>query len=234
MWTKLCFEAWTRSETALVMATAGAESRWRERKVFADGDFDLLVAPWNDLIVAPDDAESGGDRGLAVDGDLAGAVEEKTLGDEVGVVVDEGLFDELVEGVEGELDRRGGDAGEVGEVAGEFAADADDPGFVGVVEDVFVAAREADVGQRFAEGVGDFGEDEALFAVRADQGDLGERDGFGVEQLTPGEVGFLIDGRVDGAFEREVVGEGGRAAHGMWRRAEGGGGRAETKLRDES
>ncbi len=33
MWTKDCFEEWTRSETALVRATAGAESRWRERKV---------------------------------------------------------------------------------------------------------------------------------------------------------------------------------------------------------
>jgi hypothetical protein len=32
MWTKDCLEEWTRAETALVMATAGAESRCSERK----------------------------------------------------------------------------------------------------------------------------------------------------------------------------------------------------------
>ena len=66
----------------------------------ADGDLDLLVAPRDDLVVATDDAERGVSGGLTVDGDLAGAVEEKALGDEVGVVVDEGLLDELVEIVE--------------------------------------------------------------------------------------------------------------------------------------
>ena len=45
--------------------------------------------------------------GLAVDGDLAGAIEEEALGDEVGVVVDEGLLDELVEPVERKAERRG-------------------------------------------------------------------------------------------------------------------------------
>jgi len=69
---------------------------------FADGDLDLLLAPRDDLVVAADDAEGGLRGGLAVDGDLAGAVEEEALRDEVGVVVDEGLLDELVEGVERE------------------------------------------------------------------------------------------------------------------------------------
>ena len=33
MWTKACLEAWTRSATALVIATAGEESEWSDRNV---------------------------------------------------------------------------------------------------------------------------------------------------------------------------------------------------------
>ena len=60
-----------------------------------------------------------------------------------------------------------GSRGELGEIAGDLAADARDPGAVGVGEDVLLAPREADVGQRLAERVGDLGEIESLLAVRA-------------------------------------------------------------------
>jgi len=138
----------------------------------ADGDLDLLLAPRDDLVVAADDAQRGQGAGLAVDRDLAGAVEEKALGDEVGVVVDEGLLDELVEAVEREAERRRR-RGEFGEIAGDLAADADEPGAVGVVEDVLFAPREADVGQGLAQRVGDLGDGEALLAVRAEENDAG-------------------------------------------------------------
>jgi hypothetical protein len=39
-------------------------------------------------------------RRLAVHRDLTSAIEEEALGDEIGVVVDQGLLDQLVEGVE--------------------------------------------------------------------------------------------------------------------------------------
>jgi hypothetical protein len=71
----------------------------------ANGDLDLVLAPGNDLVVAADDAQGGRGSRLAVDGDFAGAIEQEALGDEVGVVVDEGLLDQLVEGVEREAER---------------------------------------------------------------------------------------------------------------------------------
>ena len=61
---------------------------------FANGDFDFLFTPRHDLIVATDHAECGDAGGFTVEGDLAGAVEQEALGDEVIVVIDEGLFDE--------------------------------------------------------------------------------------------------------------------------------------------
>ena len=138
----------------------------------ADGDLDLLLAPRDDLVVAADDAQGRRGGGVAIDGDLAGAVEEEALRDEVGVVVDEGFLDQLVQLVQREADGRLG-MGKPGEVGGDLAADARDPGAVAVVEDVPLALGEVDVGQRLAECVGDLGEDEALLAVRAGRMTLG-------------------------------------------------------------
>ena len=178
MWTKDCLEEWTRSATALVMRDGGRGVALEGEEGLADGDLDLLLVPRDDLVVAADDAERGLRGGLAVDGELAGAIEQEALGDEVGVVVDERLLDQLVESVERKAERRRR-AGELGEIAGDLAADARDPGAVGVGEDVLLAAREADVGQGLAERVGDFGEVEALLAVRAEQERSRERDDFG-------------------------------------------------------
>jgi hypothetical protein len=178
MWTKACLEEWTRSETALVMATAGAESRWRERKVLRTaistfwsfhGTTWLLRRMTRTVDWAADSRSTG---------DLAGAVEEEALRDEVGVVVDEGLLDELVEAVEREAEGAAA-AGELGEVGGDLAADLRDPGAVLLVEDVLLALGEADVGQGLAERVGDLGQVEALLAVRAEQDDRGSGDGLG-------------------------------------------------------
>ena len=150
--------------------------------------------------------------GLAVDGNLAGAVEEEALRDEVGVVVDEGLLDELVKRVEREAERRLR-TGEFGEIAGDLAADAGEPGAVGIVEDILLPAGEADIGQGLAERVGNLGEHEALLAVRAEQDDGGNLDGFGGDDIAPSVVGLLINRSVDGALEGQIVRQGG-IAHG--------------------
>jgi hypothetical protein len=113
-----------------VMATAGAESRWRERKVLRTAISTFCSLQGTTWLLRRMTRRVDGGRRLAVDGDLAGAVEQEALGDEVGVVVDEGLLDQLVEGVERQPDRRL-PAGELGEVGGDLAADFHDPGAVG-------------------------------------------------------------------------------------------------------
>jgi hypothetical protein len=171
---------------------------------FADGDFDFLLTPRYNLVVATDDAEGGLSGGLAVDGNFAGAVKQEALGDEVGVIIDEGFFDELVEGVEREAEGILA-TGELGEVGGDLAAEAHDPGAVGVGEDVFIAFGEGDVCKGFAEGVGDFGEDEALFAVRAQEYNRRYGDVFASDDVAPSVVGLLVVRGVNGALEGEVV-----------------------------
>ena len=192
---------------------------------FPHGDLDLLLAPRDDLVVTTDDAQGGLHGGVAVDGDFARAIQEETLGDEVGVVIDEGFLDELVEGVEREAERIL-IAREFGEIGGDLAADADEPEAVGIGEDLFFALREGDVGQGLAEGVGHFGEHETLLAVRAEEDDGGKRNVFPRDRITPGVVGFLLNGGVDGAFEGEIVREGG-IAHGGKER---GGNGEETEM----
>ena len=84
------------------MATAGAESRWRERKVLRTaistfwsfhGTTWLLRRMTRSVVWAV---------GLAVERQLAGPVEQEALRHQVGVVVDQGLLDQLVERVEGQ------------------------------------------------------------------------------------------------------------------------------------
>jgi hypothetical protein len=110
-------------------------------------------------------------------------------------------------------------AGELVEVGGDLAADRGDPGAIGLGEDVLLALGEVDVGEGLAEGVGDFGEHELLLAVRAEENDMGHGHGLAGEDIAPGVVGFLFDGGMDGALEREIVGEG-RMTHGKGKAAE--------------
>jgi hypothetical protein len=169
----------------------------------ADGDLHLLLVPWHHLVVAPDHAQQARRR-VAVEGELAGPVEQEALRDKVGVVVDERLLDQLVEGVqpEGEL---GLVAGEVRQVERELPADAHDPRAVRLGEDLLVAAGQGHVRQRLAQRVGHLGEREALLPVRAEEGDRRQGDVLADEDVAPGVVGFLLDGNVDGALEGEVV-----------------------------
>jgi len=175
-------------------------------KSFTDGDFDFLLAPRYDLVVAADDAEGGLGGGLAVDGDLAGPIEQKALGYEISVIIDEGFLDEFVEGVErkteGVLT-----AGEFDEVGGDLAAEAHDPSAVRVGEDVFLAFGESYIGEGFAEGVGDFSEDESFFAMRAKQDDRRHGDILAGNDVAPSVVRLLIEGGVDRALEGEIVRE---------------------------
>jgi hypothetical protein len=183
---------------------------------FADGDLYLLLTPWHHVVVAADHTEGRRRGGVTVDGNLAGAIEKEALRNEVGVVIDEGFLDELIEGVQREADGRLG-AGEHREIAGDFAANSGEPSAVGVREDILLTAGEMDVGQCFAERVGDFSEDEALFAVRAQENDVRNLDCLRSKDVAPRVVGLLFNGSVDSALKGEIVREG-RIAHGRRRR----------------
>ncbi len=66
----------------------------------ADGDLDLGLAPRHDVAIAADEADGkgvGAGAGLDVAGLLEGAAEGEGFGDVVGVVFEEGFFDEEVE-----------------------------------------------------------------------------------------------------------------------------------------
>src|SRR5690606_12281795 len=133
----------------------------------ADGEFDLLRDVGDDLLVAADDAHGGGGAGAG--GDLAAAAEEEALGDVVGLGVDEDALDELVEVVEGKADGRGA-LGLEGERGGDFLHDATDESLrLGGVDVARVAAREVDVDEGLAEGVGDLAEVELGFTVRGEE-----------------------------------------------------------------
>ena len=82
-----------------------------------------------------------------------------------------------------------------------------------LVENILLALGEGDVGEGLAEGVGDLGEHETLFAVRAEEDDGRDGDGLGGDDIAPSVMGFLIVRGLDGALEGEVVREGGIAAH---------------------
>ncbi len=188
----------------------------------ADGDLDLLRVPRDDLVVAADDAEGGLRGGFAGGGDLTRAIEEEALRDEVRVVVDERFLEQLVEGVERETDGRLL-ARELAEIGGDLAADQADPGAVGVGEDILLALGEVNVRQGLAKRVGDLRERETLLPVRAQQNNVRDLDRFRREQIAPGVMRLLFNGSVDGAFEGEIGGDGGRA-HGRaeeWSRRRG-------------
>lgn len=72
---------------------------------FVDGDFDFLFVEGDDLVIVMDDVDGGeGCEGFGVGVEFVGVVEEKVFGDVVGVVVDEGFFEEFVEIVEGNVE----------------------------------------------------------------------------------------------------------------------------------
>src|SRR5205823_5893051 len=109
----------------------------------AHGDLDLVLAPRDDLVVATNDAQGGLRGGVAIDGNLACAIQEEALGDEVGVVVDEGFLEEFVEPVEGEPDGRLG-AAQPGKIGGDLPTDGANPAAVGVGEYLLLTAGEVD------------------------------------------------------------------------------------------
>ena len=148
--------------------------------------------------------------------ELGGALEQEALGDVVGVVVDEGLFDEHVEVVEGDADGAALE-GLLGEVGGDLAGDVGDEALVLLVEDVLLAPGLEEVGEGAADGVGDLAEIEALVAVRAEDMDLGDGDLALAEDIAPVVVRFLVLGGGGEFFEREILRDG-RRMHGWGRR----------------
>ena len=168
---KDCFEARTRVATAAVMSIAGGGVALEREEGLADGDLDLLVDEGDDLVVAADDTHAIDGMG-AGGGEFAGAVQEQALRDVVGVVIDEGLLDELIEIVEGNA--QGGLAqGGGGEISGDLADNAGHEGAGLEGKDGGgLAAGKVDVGEGFAEGVGDLAEVERRLPLGREEGDL--------------------------------------------------------------
>ena len=204
---------------------------------FADGDLDLLLVPRHDLVVAADDAKRGLRGGSRLIGDFARAIQQEALGDEVGVVVDEGFLEQLVEGVEREADAATG----VRASSARLAATSR--------QMRATQARLASVKMSFSPRAR-WTLVRALPSVSATSASAKRSSPCGQSRMTcgtsmrvagediaPGVVGFLIDGSVDGAFEREIGGDG-RSAHGTevrrrrtWE-TEGDGTRGRRKLQD--
>jgi hypothetical protein len=130
----------------------------------------------------------------------------------VGIVVDEGLLDEHVKVVEGDAE---GAAlqGFLGEVLGDFASDVRDEALVLLVEDVLLALGEQEVGKGTADGVGDLAQVKTLFAVGAEDLDLGDREVLAAEDVAPVVVGFLVGRGYAKFLEGKVLGDG-RRIHG--------------------
>ena len=113
--------------TAWAMATAGSESRSRERKALRTAisifvSFHGTTWPLRRITRSEDCAAAS-----RLMRDLARAIEEEALRDDVGVVVDERLLDELVEVASSE--RRTGVCLRASsrEIGGDLAADAARP-----------------------------------------------------------------------------------------------------------
>ena len=181
------------------------------------GGFDFGFGPGDDVAVATNEAHGHG-VGLFFEGDFAvvleAALEDEGFGDVVGVVLDEGFFDEKVEVVLGELE---GVAflDLLHEVLGDAVGDGGDEGAVFVVEDGVVVALAGDeeVGEGFANGVGDVGEGELFFGGAVGDGDLGDGVAFGGEKgfapVVGGEVGVgVVEAVTDDFFEGDVFFEG--------------------------
>ena len=88
-----------------------------------------------------------------------------------------------------------------GEIGGDFAGNVGDEALVLFVKNIFLALRLHKVREGTADGVGDFAEVEAFFAMWAKNLDFGDGDGFVAEDIAPVVIGFLILGRAAEFFE---------------------------------
>ena len=186
------------------------------------GGFDFGFGPRDDVAVATNETHRHG-GGFFVEGDFAvvlkAALKDERFGDVVSVVLDEGFFDEKVEVVLAELE---GVAflHLLHEALGDAVRDGGDEAAVLVVEDGVVVALASDeeVGEGFANGVGDVGEGEVFFGGAVGDGDFG--DGGAIvtgEGLTPvvwGEVFVgVLEAIGDDFFEGDIFFECDGAIH---------------------
>ncbi len=179
-----------------------------------DGVFDFGLGPGDDVSVPADEADGHFVGGVFVDGDFAGvfegALEDEGFGNVVGVVFDEGFFNEEVEIVLGELEGAAS-LDLVHEGGGDAVGDAGDEGTISLGEDLVFGLLSGDeeVGERAADGISDVGEGEDFLEAGTGDGDF--RDGgavLGGEGFTPGVSGWAFGGETggDGFFEGEVFG----------------------------
>ena len=163
-------------------------------KGFADGDFDFVGIPGNDVAVAADEAEIRGLVGRST------AVKEKALGDVVSTVFDKGLFDGemdvvVVYGRIGlALSFRAKDLlGSAGNGSNKFA--------VGGCEDVFPFTGDEEVSKGTPNGVCDLAE-VAVACVAIDYDlDRGLRVAVVFDSCTPIELRFLKVGGIGNALQ---------------------------------
>ena len=159
----------------------------------ADSDFDFGLGPGDNVAIAADQADGHGLWGgidIDVAAALVGAAEGEGFGDIVGVIFDEGLFDEEVEVV-----FRQAQAATVFDVLGErlsdIVSDGGNEGAVGVVEYAVLLGLAGDeqVGEGGADGIGDLRERELGLVGTGSDGDLGVNGmEFHTKHIAPGEL----------------------------------------------
>ena len=97
------------------------------------------------------------------------------------------------------------------EIAGELAANAQQPIAVAIVENILLPTSEVHIRQRLPQRIGDLGHIELLFPVRAQQDHGGHLKNLAHHHIAPRIMRLLFNGSVDGLFEGEVVLKGGIA-----------------------
>ena len=173
----------------------------------AAGRFNLGLHPRNHRTIATNQANIHrlglhGERGSVSGADRA--LENETLCDIVCVVFDKRLLDEEREVMLGEAQRatllgllREAQSHGVGHIRNEAA--------VLLVENIFLLARQEQVGESSSDFIGDIREVERLFvAIGAGHYDSRERVRRGGDGFAPGEVGLLVARHGDEALQRDV------------------------------
>ena len=179
----------------------------------SDGLLDLAFGPRHNIAIAANEAHCDLLVGLGIDGDLAGglkgAFKDERLGDVVCVVFDEGLLDKKVEIVLRKL-KIAAALDLIHESLGDAVGNGGNERAVLLGEDVVLGslAGDEEVGEGFANGVGDVREGELFFGTGTGDGDF--RNGIalgGGEDFAPGERSGGAGAAGDGFFEGLVFRE---------------------------
>ncbi len=190
---------------------------------FADGDFDFVLFPGDELAIAAEELGGEGGMGAGFGKGVLGAVGDEGAREVEGLLADEGLFDGEVEVLAGEA-VLAAFFGEGGDEVGDLGGDVGDEAAVFLAVDVaFLFAGEEEGGESVADDLGDVAGRELLFSAGGGEDQAGGGSGGG-DGLRPVEAGGGFAAAVGGLFEELVFFERRGADHGMLGSGVGSGG----------